>query len=93
MHIWNDKYYILRSINEIISINEFNNLTDDQLHNVRNGIYAYAGLYFKSEYYNDFSWYTGDVAIEEIYEKLIYYQVKNISRIVSIEKQRLLMNC
>ena len=77
--------YIIRPHDEIIPKDELKLLTKEQLYFIRNGIFAYAGQYFESGYYNCFSWYIGDIAPEDIYIKLNYYQSRNIDNIRSVE--------
>lgn len=81
--------YILYSENTIIPIDELETLSDDELYYIRNGIFAYVGKYYKSGYYDKFSWYNGDIVdSDDIWNKINEFQLKNINNIKLIENQR-----
>lgn len=80
---------IKRCDKEIISLEEWDILTDSQLYYIRNGIFAYEGLIFKSDFYERFNWYNGWIlSQEECWELFNTHQVVNIRNIQKIERTR-----
>ena len=85
--------YIERSSSDIISIEELNNLSDNELYYIRNGIYAYEGYYFNSGYYDEFPWYNGHILPDDFNENMLNHcQIVNIHNIKYIEDQRKELN-
>lgn len=79
--------YILMAYNEEIPEDILKTLSRYELYLIRNGIYAYEGLYFKSGYYERFSWYNGYIlSEEEVWGKINPCQYINIKNIEKIEK-------
>ena len=80
--------YIIRSYDDDIPVEVLKTLSYNELYYIRNGILAYAGLYFESGYYERCSWYTGDILNEEeeVWAELNTYQYNNILKIKEIEK-------
>lgn len=80
---------ILESNNTIIPFDILNSLSDNELYYVRNGIYAYSGMYFESNYYNKYPWYSGKIHKNNFQEGMLnQYQQQNISNILEIENSR-----
>ena len=79
--------YILYGSNYIIEQDELRNFTKKELYYIRNGIYAYAGMKFESEYYYQFDWYKGEISDKDFsWEDLNIYQQTNILHIREIEE-------
>lgn len=85
----NIDYYIQKCYQEIISEEELNNLTNNELYYIRNGIFAYSGMIFSINYYERYSWYNGHIQKSHFkWNMLNKYQQENIENIKEIENQR-----
>ena len=82
--------YIIRCKQEEISINEFKALSDEMLYYIRNGIFAYCGLYYSSGYYEQFEWYNAVFMSTDQFDWNVFntYQIRNINNIQRIEDER-----
>ena len=80
--------YIIRACKELLPIEELKQLNGNELYYLRNGIYAYAGMCFESDYYKDFSWYNGIYSEEETIKCINSIQWKNINNIENIENEK-----
>lgn len=80
--------YIIRSSKEVIPIEELDLLNNNELYYLRNGIYAYSGMYFEGDYYKYFSWYNGIYSEAETINHINSIQWTNINNIKDIEKLR-----
>lgn len=82
-------YYVLECVHRVISVNEWMELSNEELYYIRNGIFAYCGCCFNSGYYDIFLWYEGYIAPKDFdFEDLNDCQYKNIMNIVYVEGQR-----
>lgn len=73
----------------IIPIEIWEMLTDDELYYIRNGIFAYSHYKYESGYYDVFDWYDGYIESEHFsYDMLNYYQQANIENIRKVESER-----
>lgn len=80
--------YIIMSKSEVISEDILKDLSHKELYYIRNGIFAYEGLFFESGYYERFSWYKGDIySKEEVWNRFNYYQSINVNNIKSLEQE------
>lgn len=80
--------YIIRCRTEVISFNEWDDLSNDDLYYIRNGIFADCGQWFESGYYDEFSWYNPKYSSVEVWNYIGHCQRKNIDNIGFIEDQR-----
>lgn len=82
-------YYIERCCAEVIPIEELEKFSNSELKYTRNGIYAHEGYYFSSGYFNDFTWYNGNILPENFTDEMLSdTQMTNILNIRQIEKER-----
>ena len=82
-------YYVLECVHRVISVNEWMELSKEELYYIRNGIFAYSGCCFNSGYYDIFLWYEGNIALSDFdYKDFNGCQYKNIMNIVYVEGQR-----
>lgn len=86
--------YIVRSEKEIISIPEIEELSDEELYLMRNGIFAYCGREFLEkeleEYFLQYEWYEPSISRDDFkWNMLNHYQQKNVENISKIEKSRM----
>lgn len=79
--------YIKKCSKKIIPIEELEELSSKQLNYIRNGIFAYHGLYFESGYYEKFEWYHADINSSEEFDWRVfnYFEVTNIENIKVVE--------
>ena len=78
--------YIKMGHDEIIPKETLRTLSYNELYYIRNGMLAYAGLYFDSGYYEKFSWYHPKIfSTDEIWGEINSYQYQNILNIKEIE--------
>lgn len=85
----NVDYYVPRCKDQIFSVEIWEELTDDELYYILNGIYAFEGRYFEGDYYDAFSWYERRVMLEDFTDDMLNYnQHKNIANIDLLLKQR-----
>lgn len=80
--------YIIRCETEVIQIDEWVNLSNEELYYIRNGIFAYVGYPFDSGYYDKYSWYAPIDSPTAAKERLNSCQWENIEKIKMIEQQR-----
>lgn len=84
--------YIIRCNTEVVSINELNDLSQDELYYIRNGIFAYSGRIFiedeLTKYYKQFIWYEAKYTSTGIWEYINSYQYQNIINIRDIEGKK-----
>lgn len=81
--------YIIRCETEVISMEEWNTLSDSELYHIRNGIFAYVGQLFTSEYYDEYLWYHPKYTSDEAKDYLNSCQWDNVENIKFVENQRL----
>lgn len=79
--------YILLAENEVIQEEILKDLSQKELQLIYDGIFAYEGLYFESGYYEQFSWYSGNIlSKDKTWGKLNLYQYTNIQNIKEMEE-------
>lgn len=84
--------YILDSKYREISIEELEELSDDELRFIRNGIYAYCGREFTDDlrkYYEQYEWYNPYISKEDFdWDYFNVFQQRTIENIVGVERHR-----
>lgn len=82
-------FYIPLCKNDIFSIDTWLQHSKKELYYIRNGIYAYNSMRFKSHFYDKFEWYEGNISPENFKEGILnYYEERNISIILDAETLR-----
>lgn len=81
--------YVIRCETEVISMEEWNTLSDSELSHIRNGIFAYVGQLFTSGYYDEYLWYHPKYTSDEAKDHLNSCQWDNVENIKFVENQRL----
>ena len=74
---------------EVVPIDIWRSLSNEELYYIRNGIYAYSHAIFPSGYYEKFAWYSGIIDVNEFeWSYFNFYQKKNIENIKAVEAER-----
>lgn len=82
-------YYVPLCEVKIIPSEEWIQYSEKELYYIRNGIYAYEGMKFAGNFYSVFEWYVGKIEQKDFEDgSLNYYQNKNITNIMEIEKNK-----
>ena len=82
-------YYVMKCVDEILPITEWEALSDEELYYIRNGICAYSGRIYESGYYDDYPWYEGTIAPNDFDCSVLNdNQYLNIKNIQSVEDYR-----
>lgn len=82
-------YYVPICKQEIFDTEFWSTFKDDELQHILNGIYAYEGMIFPGDYYDNFTWYHRKVEKKDFTANMLCYnQHKNIANIIIILKQR-----
>lgn len=86
------EYYIINAEHELYSYEEINELSNEELCKLRNGIYAWRGLRYKGVlgvYYEEFDWYNPKYNSEaEVSQYITSKEWKLIDLIKRIEDER-----
>ena len=71
----------------IFSVEYWLEYSGKELYYIRNGIYAYEGMYFISGFYDVFEWYTGDIMQDDFTDDMLNdNQSKNVANIMEAEE-------
>jgi len=81
--------YIIRCYSSVIPVEEWTSLSDSQIKYIYNGILAYSGMHFQSQYYERFSWYEDKYLQENFPWKILNsFQEENLNNLRDIRVQR-----
>lgn len=80
---------IIKCRNELIPLEELEKMDVETLYYIRNGIYAFHGHKFKTDFYYQFTWYDPMIDFED-FDKSVFnkWERDNIENIKTVEKRK-----